>query len=26
VPGAGYRDLFEDQTAYAVLGNLVLTY
>jgi hypothetical protein len=26
VPGAGYRDLFEDDIAYAVLGNLVLTY
>jgi hypothetical protein len=26
VPGAGYRDLFEDDLAYAVLGNLVLTY
>ncbi len=26
VPGDGYRDLFEDDMAYAVLGNLVLTY
>ena len=26
VPGEGYRDLFEDDMAYAVLGNLVLTY
>lgn len=26
VPGDGYRDLFEDDIAYAVLGNLVLTY
>lgn len=26
IPGAGYRDLFVDEPAYAVLGNLVLTY
>lgn len=26
VPGAGYRDLFGDGTAWAVLGNVVLTY
>ncbi len=26
VPGDGYRDLFEDDMAYAVLGTLVLTY
>lgn len=25
-PGAGYRDLYRDETAYAVLSNLVLTY
>jgi hypothetical protein len=26
VPGSGYRDLFGDEFAYAVLGNVVLTY
>jgi hypothetical protein len=26
LPGAGYRDLFGDGTAWAVLGNVVLTY
>jgi hypothetical protein len=26
LPGAGYRNLYEDRTAYSVLGNLVLTY
>jgi hypothetical protein len=25
-PGAGYRDLFPDRNAHAILGNLVLTY
>jgi len=26
VPGAGFKDLYRDETAYAVLGNIVLTY
>jgi hypothetical protein len=26
IPGSGYRDLFGDELAYAVLGNLLLTY
>lgn len=26
LPGEGYRDLYRDEAAYAVLGNLVLTY
>ncbi len=26
VPGSGYKDLFGDEFAYSVLGNLVLTY
>ncbi|MEP7244258.1 MAG: hypothetical protein ABI885_11275 [Gammaproteobacteria bacterium] len=26
VPGSGYKDLFGDEFAYAVLGNVVLTY
>jgi len=26
LPAAGYRDLYRDEAAYAVLGNLVLTY
>lgn len=26
LPGEGYRDLYHDRRAYAVLGNLVLTY
>ena len=26
LPGAGYRDLFPDETPYSILANLVLTY
>jgi hypothetical protein len=26
VPGKGYKDLFGDEFAYSVLGNVVLTY
>jgi hypothetical protein len=26
VPGSGYKDLFDDEFAYSVLGNVVLTY
>jgi hypothetical protein len=26
IPGSGYKDLFDDEFAYSVLGNVVLTY